>query len=210
MKVDRSKYVIMGIDPGSKACGWAVGTMDGVLIDSGSIVHPDKMETHLRIFETAERLAEIGLKYGVQSYYCEAPLVYQGAKTALVLGALSGIINYIIWKTSEGLAVNFIESSLVRSMIGVPSLKRPKGKELPDGAVKANALKWIRTLMRDMGLPYKKSKPVPLGEEDRVEAIGIFWAGCSELSAAIDGAIDEIDVALADMTAKHEKEKKRK
>lgn len=190
MTVDRSKYILMGIDPGTIACGWALGDLDGVLKKSGAIVLPASMDTNERTFHIAEFLGELVIKYRVSAIYCEAPLVFLGAHTALVLGAVSGVINYVIWKATDGLQVNYLESNVVRKLIGVPKIKRKKGRKLAKGEVKANALKWIRALMRDMGLPYKKGKPVPLGEEDRLEAVGIFWAGCREISGGIDEAIE--------------------
>jgi Holliday junction resolvasome RuvABC endonuclease subunit len=179
--IDRDGYFLLGIDPGSQACGWAVGTLDGIPKDSGAIVIPPSVNTAVRVFTVADALAALAERWKVSSVYCEAPLVFRGIKTALVLGGLSTTINYAIWKRSGGvLLVNYLRSSEIRKNLGF------KGKQ-----TKELALKCIRQLMTDMGMPFEKPDKrgeVTLGEEDRLEAIGTYWAGCTEISRGLDSA----------------------
>ena len=190
--IDRSTFVVLGLDPSTKACGWTVGTLDGVVTDSGAIIPPLKMEPALRVFHVAQEVGKLYLKHRPSLVYSESPFVYENPQTTILLAGMGAVIHYVIWVASgRKLHVNVLQPDEARRIIGVPAPKRerdPDGKlvKLPKGAKKKNALKFITALMDDMGLPYSAEKKWPLGEEDRIESIGIFWAGCREFSRGLD------------------------
>lgn len=180
---------MMGIDPGTRACGWAVGTLSGTLIDSGALVLTRTEDTELRMYTIAEILSLKAQEHRVDAVYCEAPFSLHNPKVIITLAGLSYVIRYVLYKESDGqLRTNMIEPTTVRRLIGVPSIaKLPKGQKHPKGIGKSQALTWIRNLLDDMGLPYNTEKKVPLGEEDRLEAIAVYWAGCNEFSGLLTG-----------------------
>ncbi len=88
-----TSVAVLGIDPGSRRCGWGVVTRDGTRLarlDSGVLVPGDlpRPERLARIFD---ELSEIAARHAVDAVAGETAYCGRAARSALALGQARGV-----------------------------------------------------------------------------------------------------------------------
>ena len=98
---------ILGIDPGTRLCGWGFVDCDGSQIthvDNGVVVLSAKDELYSRLGNLLEQLNTLIEKYQPTSVAVEGVFQYRNARSALILGHARGVALAVAAK--HGLAVH--------------------------------------------------------------------------------------------------------
>jgi crossover junction endodeoxyribonuclease RuvC len=82
---------VLGIDPGSRSCGYGVISSDGDYVTSGRIVPDAKSPLHVRVREIHDGLAEVIEEYGPAEAVVEKVFFAKSARAALILGHARGV-----------------------------------------------------------------------------------------------------------------------
>ena len=85
---------ILGIDPGTRLCGWGIIDRDGsriVHVDNGVIVLNGQAPLHHRLGDLLEQLTDIISKYKPNSVAVEGVFQHRNARSALILGHARGV-----------------------------------------------------------------------------------------------------------------------
>ncbi len=99
---------ILGIDPGSKAVGFGL-LVDGEYADGGTVNVKGK-NLQDKLFFIGEELSKILQRTAPDIGFLESTIYYRNVKTALVLGAVRGVILYEFARVN----VNVVELSPTR------------------------------------------------------------------------------------------------
>ncbi len=98
---------ILGIDPGSIACGYGLITTDGKnagYVTSGRICPPPSRPLHQRLRHIYESLMEVIGAYGPDDIVVEKIFFAKGVKAALSLGHARGVV--LLAAASGGIALH--------------------------------------------------------------------------------------------------------
>lgn len=87
----RNSPRILGIDPGSYACGYGVISSDGKYVASGRIVLSPRNPLHVRLGELHDGLVSVIEEYGPSEAAVEKVFFAKGARAALSLGHARGV-----------------------------------------------------------------------------------------------------------------------
>ncbi|MCK4910311.1 MAG: crossover junction endodeoxyribonuclease RuvC [Thermodesulfovibrionales bacterium] len=82
---------VLGIDPGSRKCGFGVLGPDGGYLSSGTIVLPVKEPLHIRLRELYDELTSVIEEFRPSVAAVEKVFFAHSAKSALTLGQARGV-----------------------------------------------------------------------------------------------------------------------
>ena len=82
---------VLGIDPGSRKCGFGIVSPDGKYLASGTIVLPEKEPLPTRLRELYDELASVIVEFRPTLAAVEKVFFAHSAKSALILGQARGV-----------------------------------------------------------------------------------------------------------------------
>jgi crossover junction endodeoxyribonuclease RuvC len=100
----RNSTRILGIDPGSRSCGYGIIDADGRYVCSGRVVPGAGSPLHVRLKELHEGLDEVIREFGPEEAVVEKVFFAKSARSALSLGHARGIA--LLAAAAGGLAVH--------------------------------------------------------------------------------------------------------
>ena len=117
---------ILGIDPGTRLCGWGFVDCDGSQIthvDNGVVVLSAKDELYSRLGNLLEQLNALIEKYQPTSVAVEGVFQHRNARSALILGHARGVALAIAAK--HGLAVHeYAARQVKKALTGTGTAQR--------------------------------------------------------------------------------------
>lgn len=106
---------VLGIDPGSRKCGFGVLGPDGGYLASGTIVLPDKEPLHIRLNELYDELVAVIDEYRPEVAVVEKVFFARNVKTALTLGQARGVA--LLAASCRGLDVEEYSAAEVKKAV---------------------------------------------------------------------------------------------
>jgi crossover junction endodeoxyribonuclease RuvC len=95
---------VLGIDPGSRYCGYGIVSTDGRYVTSGRLELSARRPLHERLMELHEGLTSIIREHGPSNAVVEKVFFAKSVRSALTLGQARGIA--LLAAASEGLEVH--------------------------------------------------------------------------------------------------------
>lgn len=117
MQRPASSVRILGIDPGSIRCGWAVISRSGSRLDrvASGVIDAGRDDMAERLLKVYSGLREAIVRYGPQEVAIESIFHQQNAQSALKLGQARGVA--ILAAAQDGLSVHEYEPRLVKLQV---------------------------------------------------------------------------------------------
>ncbi len=106
---------ILGIDPGSRKCGYGVLGPDGSYVTSGTLVLSAKLPLPMRLKEIHEGLTEVMEEHAPSVAAVEKVFFARSVKSALVLGEARGVA--VFAAASRGLEIMEYSATEVKKSV---------------------------------------------------------------------------------------------
>ncbi len=112
---DTHRVTVLGIDPGSRKCGFGVLGPDGGYLASGTIVLAAKDPLHMRLKELYDELVDVIDEYRPEIAVVEKVFFARNVKSALILGQARGVA--LLAASSRGLGVEEYSAAEVKKAV---------------------------------------------------------------------------------------------
>lgn len=120
---------VIGIDPGSRKCGYGIVDAEGRYIASGTIVLSERSPLHVRLVELFDDLSGVMEEFRPEEAVVEKVFVAKSVKSALVLGQARGVA--LLAASKRGMPIHeYAALEIKKAVTGYGRAEKPQVMEM--------------------------------------------------------------------------------